>query len=139
MGTWGAEPFDSDTAQDYLDQLVGLTAPQRLDAIKQTLEDVLGREDSRTSESLPEEVVAAAAVITANLESGSEFSWNEEASGVIRWLEKPISVGIRDLALSALDASIPEGNWWWQSWVDTSDREIAQACLSHVRLALRQG
>ncbi|MFF4599873.1 DUF4259 domain-containing protein [Amycolatopsis sp. NPDC001319] len=139
MGTWGVEPFDSDTALDFLDGLGALTAGGRLELVVRTLESVLVNSRSESSETLPEEVISAAAVIAASLPSGEEFSWNEEVPGITEWLPKPVSLQVRTLAIDALEAALPVGGWWWRSWVDDAERAQAKAALDEVKRALREG
>lgn len=139
MGTWGVEPFDSDTALDFLDGLGALTAAGRLELVVRTLESVLASAQPESSETLPEEVISAAAVIAANLSSGEDFSWNEEAPGITEWLPNPVSLQVRTLAIDALEAALPVDGWWWRSWVDDAERVQAKAALDEVKRALREG
>jgi len=37
MGTWGTGPFDSDMAEDFVDQLEGLTPERRAEVIRSRL------------------------------------------------------------------------------------------------------
>ncbi|WP_446042813.1 DUF4259 domain-containing protein, partial [Streptomyces albidoflavus] len=36
MGTWGSGPFDSDTAEDFLDEMEERSAPRRLEVVEHT-------------------------------------------------------------------------------------------------------
>jgi hypothetical protein len=139
VGTWGVEPFDSDTVLDFLDGLGALTAGGRLELVVRTLESVLVNSRPESSETLPEEVISAAAVIAASLPSGEDFSWNEEVPGITEWLPKPVSLQVRTLAIDALEAALPVGGWWWRSWVDDAERAQAKAALDEVKRALRAG
>jgi alpha-glucosidase len=139
VGTWGVEPFDSDTALDFLDGLGALTAAARLELVVGTLESVLASAQPESAETLPEEVICAAAVIAANLPSGEGFSWNEEAPRVTEWLPKPVPLQVRTLAIDALEAVLPVGGWWWRSWVDDAERAQAKDALDDVKRALREG
>lgn len=147
MGTWGPEPFDSDTAADYLDDLGELSPPMRLDAIVRTLgsvpetprETAPGDGVRRPADALPEEVIAAAAVVAANLPSGERLPWNGEVAGITEWLPQPVPEAVRSLAIGALDAAVPAGGWWWRSWVDDADRDRAAGALDRLRAALGGG
>lgn len=138
MGTWGVEPFDSDTALDFLDGLGALSAEERLESVVKTLESVLESARPESLETLPEEVISAAAVIAANLPSGEQFPWNEEVPGVTEWLPRPVPIRARTLAIEALEAALPLDGWWWRSWVDDAERVQAKTALDEVKRALRE-
>lgn len=137
MGTWGVNPFGSDTALDFLDELGQLSPQERLELVVRTLEVASGDAHPSTSAALPEEVISAAAVIAANLPSGESFPWNEEVSGITQWLPKPVPGRLCVLALEALKSALPVGGWWWQSWVDDVDRVEAKSALDRIKSALR--
>jgi uncharacterized protein DUF4259 len=124
MGTWGSGPLDSDTAEDYLDALENRSAAQRLTAIEETFASAIER--GGTSGLLPEEVIAAAAVVAANVRAGRSLEWNEEYPSITEWLAKPIPPGLPSAALQALEATQPADDWYWRSWADAADREEAQ-------------
>lgn len=136
MGTWGTGPFDSDIAGDFLDQLEGLSALQRLAVIERTFRVVIESGGSSTSSVLPEEVIAAAALMAANIPEGQFFAWEEEYPGMSGWLPQPIPSGLASNALQALDVALPPGGWFWRSWVDDPDRAEAQAVIESLRAVL---
>ncbi|SPL97915.1 unnamed protein product [[Actinomadura] parvosata subsp. kistnae] len=86
---------------------------------------------------LPEEVVAAAAVVAANVPAGSSFSWNEEYPDITEWLMKPIMPDLALTAIRALEMTLPADGWFWRSWVDAGEREEAQATIDSLRSVLR--
>jgi hypothetical protein len=86
MGTWGVGPFDSDSALDYLDALRPLAPEDRSVHLERTLRAAALPDGRRERvEILPEEVIAAAAVVAANLPSGDQLPWNDDAPGIVDW------------------------------------------------------
>jgi hypothetical protein len=72
VGTWGTGPFDSDAAEDYVDALERMSALQRLGA----LEEIFGRAAMAADDSWrqPGELIAAAALVAANMPLGTSLS-----------------------------------------------------------------
>ncbi|MEV7413279.1 DUF4259 domain-containing protein [Streptomyces althioticus] len=134
MGTWGPGPFDSDTAEDYLDELEEQPASGRLAAVTTTFR---ATSEGGTSEVLPEEVMAAAAVVAANLPAGASLEWSEDYSGVTDWLPKPIDSSLASSAMQALESVFSENESFWRSWVNEEEREEARAELDRVKALLR--
>ncbi|WP_433381461.1 DUF4259 domain-containing protein [Streptosporangium sp. CA-115845] len=137
MGTWGAGPFDSDTALDLLDAVSGLPQSERLESIVGTLNSGMSEGPSAISSVTPEEVIAAASIVAANLPSGESFPWNGEVSGISEWLPKPVPAAVVETALRALDAALPSDGWWWESWIDASEKAQIQDSLEQIRSVLR--
>jgi alpha-glucosidase len=135
MGTWGPGPFDSDTAEDYLDELEDRPASGRLEVITTTFRTT--SEGGISSEVLPEEVMAAAAVVAANLPAGASLEWSEDYSDVINWLPKPINSSLTSSAMQALENVFSENESFWRSWVNEEEREEARAELDRVKALLR--
>ncbi|GHA10659.1 DUF4259 domain-containing protein [Streptomyces echinoruber] len=115
MGTWGSGPFDSDTAEDFLDELKERSALQRLAVVENVFRSVVEAGGNSSSSVLPEEVVASAAVVAANVPTGSSLSWGEEYSGIREWLPKPIAPALASSAIRALEATLPADGWFWRS------------------------
>ncbi|MFC5820950.1 DUF4259 domain-containing protein [Nonomuraea harbinensis] len=137
MGTWGSSPFDSDTSEDFLDELEELSASQRLIMIEATFHSAIEAQGNSNASVLPEEVVAAAAVVAANIPAGRSLTWNEENPGVMEWLAQPITPALAMSAIQALDVTLPADGWFWRSWVDDGEREEAQAAIDSLRSVLR--
>ncbi|MGW1613794.1 DUF4259 domain-containing protein [Streptomyces sp. NPDC002285] len=137
MGTWGSGPFDSDTAEDFLDELEGYPAPQRLEVVERTFRAAIEADGSPSSSVLPEEVMAAAAVVAANVPAGHSLAWNEEYPGITEWLAKPIAPALASSAVQALESALPADGWFWRSWVDAGERVEAQAAIDALRSVLR--
>ncbi|MEV4841601.1 DUF4259 domain-containing protein [Nonomuraea sp. NPDC049486] len=137
MGTWGSSPFDSDTSEDFLDELEELSASQRLIVIEATFHSAIEAQGNSNASVLPEEVVAAAAVVAANIPAGRSLTWNEENPGVMEWLAQPITPALAMSAIQALDVTLPADGWFWRSWVDDGEREEAQAAIDSLRSVLR--
>lgn len=137
MGTWGSGPFDSDTAEDFLDEMEEQSAPQRLAAVEATFLSAIEGGASSSSSVLPEEVMAAAAVVAANVPAGRSLAWNKEYPSITEWLTKPITPALASSAVQALEAALPTDGWFWRSWVDTEERAEAQAAIDHLRSVLQ--
>jgi hypothetical protein len=139
MGTWGPGPFDSDTAEDFLDELEEQSAPRRLAAVEKTFHSALGAAGTTNSAVLPEEVIVAAAVVAANTTAGDSTDWHEDYPSMTEWLAKPIPADLATSALRALDSALPPGGSFWRSWVDAGEREEARGEIDRVRSLLRPG
>lgn len=137
MGTWGSGPLDSDTAEDFLDELEEQPVSQRLTVVEKTFRSAIEAGGSSNSSVLPEEVMAAAAVVAANIPAGRVLVWNEEYPSITEWLAKPITPTLASAAIQALDVTLPADSWFWTSWVDASEREEAQAAIDSLRSVLR--
>jgi alpha-glucosidase len=136
MGTWGSGPFDSDTAEDFLDEMKEQPVPRRLEVVERTLRAAIEAGGSSTSSVLPEEVMAAAAVVAANIPAGYSLPWNEEYPSITKWLEKPVAPLLARSAIQALESTLPADGWFWRSWVDAGEREEAQAAIDSLRAVL---
>ncbi|GHG53014.1 DUF4259 domain-containing protein [Streptomyces griseocarneus] len=137
MGTWGSGPFDSDTAEDFLDELEEQSAPQRLAVVERTFRFAIEGGGSSSSSVLPEEVMAAAALVAANIPAGRSLTWNEECPGIVEWLAKPVTPALASSAIQALEAALPVDGWFWRSWVDAEEKFEAQAAIDRLRSVLR--
>jgi Domain of unknown function (DUF4259) len=133
MGTWGTGPFDSDAAEDLVDRLEELSAAQRAEQLRAVFQRAV---DSYDAELLAGEVLAAAAVIAANLPSGTSLPWKEEYPGISEWLMKPIPLDLSSLAIQALNASLPINGQFWRSWVDRGEREESEAVVTRLSAVL---
>lgn len=137
MGTWGSGPFDSDTAEDFLDELEEQSAARRLAVVERTFRTAIGADGSSSSSVLPEEVMAAAAVVAANIPAGRSLAWNEEYPSITGWLAQPISPALASSAIQALEVTLPADGWFWRSWVDPDEKGEAQAAIESLRSVLR--
>lgn len=132
MGTWGDGPFGSDTAMDFLEQAEQLSGPERQTMVERTLTTALEPRERGREEVLPEEVLAAASVVAANLPSGADLPWNDEMPGISEWLPERPSRQLRDLAVEALGVALPVNGWWWESWVDPNDRSRMKDAFDRI-------
>jgi hypothetical protein len=137
MGTWGADPFGNDTAEDFLAGLAPLSSSERLEFVVRAFKSALEETRSSSPDVLPEEVISAAAVVAANLPTGESFPWNEEVPGITQWLSSPVPAQVSALAIEALDASLPPDGWWWRSWFDDADRAEMKSSIERIKSVLR--
>lgn len=133
MGTWGTGPFDGDSSEDFADELERMTPLER----KAKLEKVLqGAIEAGAETELPDLVIAAAAVVVANLPGGAEAAaeWTEDYPDMPRWLPEPAE--LPQLALRALTAALPPESWYWRSWVEADETLEAEEVVSTLKSAL---
>ncbi|WP_080646740.1 DUF4259 domain-containing protein [Salinispora arenicola] len=133
MGTWGTGPFDSDMAEDFVDQLEYLSEIQRAAILESRFERAM----SGGSDELLSEVLAAAAVVAANLSAGKCLPWNEDYPGISEWLGGREVRRLVPLAANALEMHFQSDGWYWRSWVDEEERSEAHAACESIRQVLR--
>ena len=129
MGTWGTGPFDSDMAEDFADRLERLSPGERAAAVDSRLRQAVSGDPDK----LLGEVLAAAAVVAANLPGSPELSWNEDYPGIESWLADETASGLAPLATEAIDRNFPPDGWYWQSWVDEEEAAEARVVVDTVR------
>ena len=134
MGTWGTGPFDSDMAEDVVDQLESLPA-RRIDVLTDRLE----RAASAQPDELLGEVLAAAAVVAANLPAGRDLPWNDDYPGITTWLSGDQAESLALLARRALDMRFRPDGGYRRSWVDDAERRERHAAYEQIRLVLTMG
>ena len=133
MGTWSASPFGSDSALDLLDQFSDVEEGQRAEFLEQIFRAGLsGPADGAIGKVLPDEVIAAAAILAASLPGGQEFPWNQDVDDILLPSVSRSGFELPVLALRALRHVIPDGGWWWRSWKDERDAEQMRAALNQI-------
>jgi hypothetical protein len=137
MGTWGPWPTQNDSAMDFLDERSeegpDLRAAKIQDVFSAVIQDpeVLGRS------LVPEEVVAAAAVVASSLPSGSMLPWRAEEAIVSALIsEESASAMTRDAVRAVGLATSYRGSWWHESWTNDDDRRAAESALDELRRVL---
>ena len=96
MSSWGPGPLDSDAAEDLLDLLEPLTGERRSD----TLMDVL-REETTGGETADQALVlAAAAIVAANIDPALWHEWNEDPEDPQVFIDRTSLQGLREAAMS---------------------------------------
>lgn len=138
MGTWGSGLLENDSAGDFLDEIAALDQNGRLDRIRKIVTAVADDPAVVMRQFVPEEVIAAVAVVAAAFPGTSEYEW---ASAINSVLDEGIPAqDARDLAVAALRAlrSIvdDENGWWVTSWVSDSDRVDAQRQVQEIKSTL---
>src|SRR5690606_28107219 len=87
------------------------------------LAQLLDRGIAQGPDADPSQIVAAAAVVAAGLPDGGP-AWRRHPQ-VDTLLEADAAVGLAATAVRALRACLPEGGWYWASWL--SERDLAEA------------
>jgi hypothetical protein len=140
MGTWGSGLLENDSAEDFLNEMAALDQNGRFDKIRKIVNAVADNPAVVMRQFVPEEVVAAVAVVAAAFPGTSEYEWT---SAINSALDEGIPAqNARDLAAAALRAlrSIvdDENGWWVTSWVSDSDRADAQRQIQEIKSTLRK-
>ena len=136
MGTWGSGPFDSDSAMDLVETLSPLSMDERIDQIRRIFDAALRDAEAGTTTVVPEEVLAGAAVVAANLPKSIGCSWPEADPDLAQWLPHPLPGEFPAQAKAALRVAIPVHGWWWQSWVDAADKAAMEWTVERIETAL---
>ncbi|WP_433287757.1 DUF4259 domain-containing protein [Micromonospora sp. CA-244673] len=139
MGTFGTGPFSSDGALDFLEELAERPPEQRLDALRNMFTYVLANRGLLWREFFPDEVVAAAALVSAALPGGEHLQHRlAELSDETDMALLPASAS--DLAPPALGALLfvagPDGSWH-HGWSTEADRLDAQRTIDDLVAILR--
>ncbi|MEU4410426.1 DUF4259 domain-containing protein [Streptosporangium sp. NPDC023963] len=136
MGTWGTGPFDNDAAEDFLDEIEGLSVSRRVQAVQETFGSIVRGEEGRASPALQVEVIAAAAICALNVSREGETSWAEDYPGISEWLEPKALPELSGLAVRALGAAVPADSWFWRSWANDHDRNEIEEVVNRIRSVL---
>lgn len=128
MGTWGTGAFDNDLALDLLDTLAGQDEARRRQTVERVFREAVEHQGDLDRYLGPGEVVAAAAVVAAGLETGeaiaAEITEHGYELGAVVFQESDPELA--DAALGALlIATGPGGTWHW-GWADAEDASQAR-------------
>lgn len=129
MGTWGAGPFDNDSAEELIASLTASDRPERAAA----LERLLAESVDQGEDADPSEVVAAATVVAVNLGVGDLTGAYPELA---EWLEPGSALRLKAHAAEAIQVCLPEEGWFWRSWTDESDRVAARTLVGRLTTVL---
>jgi hypothetical protein len=139
MGTFGAGPFHSDGALDMLDVLATHPAESRHGLVQTMLSRVRDSPDLLMVEYLPDEVMAAAALVAASLPGGEALSATEGV-GAREARAAALPMPAFDLAALALEVLLlvagPEG-LWNKGWTDEQTRAEARRTTEGLVAILR--
>lgn len=137
MGTWGTGPFDSDSAEDFIDQLSSLDERGRTDVIGRVFNTVVNDPDTVMRMFVPEEVIAGAAIVSASLAGSETYVWIDEDRLCRAYLSRGNARMLADVALRALNIVVDDSRGWWStSWVEQEDRMRAELQLQEIRSLL---
>ncbi|MDH6134908.1 hypothetical protein P3T37_004317 [Kitasatospora sp. MAA4] len=137
MGTWGAGLLDSDSAQDFLDQAKGMPTEARSALVEQVVVRVAGDASVVNREFVPEEVIAAVAIVAATITETGDYAWmhNEDLVEVTREMDPQIH--LRDAAVLALAAVAGNRNSPLLSgWKSEDDLRSVEQQVDEIRSAL---
>ncbi len=130
MGTWGVSPIGSDSAMDFLDLLAELPEGDRRTRVVDVLTIADQRPEAIMREIVPEEVLAAAAVVAGALPGGEALPWAGDDALAGAGLAAGSAAGLGAVAVRAVRAAVSHGGGWWEaSWVSEEDRVAARESL----------
>ncbi|MEV4993646.1 DUF4259 domain-containing protein [Streptomyces niveus] len=137
MGTWGAGLLDSDSAQDFLDQVKGMPAEARPALVEQVVVRVAGDASVVNREFVPEEVIVAVAIIAATVAEAGDYAWMHNGDLVEMTREMDPQIHLRDAAVSALAIVAGDRNSPLLSgWKSEDDLRSVEQQVDEIRTAL---
>ena len=134
MGTFGTGPFSSDSALDLLDELADQPSDQRRQALERIFSQVRNHPDLLWRKFLPDEIVAAAAIVAAGLPGGEEIreELSDQDYDANRVVVPAPDHELTTLALQALlFAAGPDGPWH-QGWVNQQTAAHARQTIDRL-------
>ncbi|AEV86731.1 putative iron-dependent peroxidase [Actinoplanes sp. SE50] len=140
MGTFGAGPFSSDGAMDFLGELAGHPPAERQAVLRRTFLLVKENPDLLGREFFPDEIVAVAAVVAAALPGGQQF--DEELA---RLEELDLIPNIRlisplqDLVGHTREALLSVADPWLQGWTTELANAEARDTFATLSQVLAHG
>lgn len=139
MGTFGAGPFSSDGALDFLDELAGQPAGYRRELLQRVFGQARDRPDLLGRTFFADEVVAAAAVVAAGLPGGEGIRQELTADGydVSTVLVPGPDPGLNAAALDALLIAAGQDGPWHDGWVNPQDAAQARQTADRLAAILR--
>ena len=139
VGIFGTGPFSSDGALDLLDELADQPPGQRREALEGIFLQVRNHPDLRWRAYLPDQIVAAAAIVAASLPGGEDIRRDlaDHADDVHAVLVPAPDHDLTALALHALlFAAGPDGPWH-DGWVDPQTAAQARQTSDQLTAILR--
>ncbi|MGY0232655.1 DUF4259 domain-containing protein [Longispora urticae] len=127
MGTFGVGLFDSDSAQDLLDELAEVPSGERVLAVTSTLTGVVSGSLTWNREVFPDQVVALVGLVATGLPGGPSLTGNAEAK---------LPVPGSDLIGLAVEALTLASDLWMRDWVHAPDAAQARKNLNQLRQVL---
>lgn len=135
MGTWGAGPFDSDLAADFVDGLEGLPSGQIVDALQGALRRVV--ESGEWVDGGDGVEAVAAAALAASQISGTGYAIDPDDAPKSALPQLPPS--LHTLAHQALQRVTEYGSELTHEWVNDSDAVAWRQEVPMIVDALRPG
>jgi hypothetical protein len=138
VGTFGAGPFSSDGALDFLDHVGERLPDQRAEALAHWFAHVLANPDGLWKDFFPDEVVAAVGLVVGALPGGaylhdSACAASEEARAAALPGPAPeLAVPARNALLTVAGL----GGAWLRGWTDDETRAEAQETIDGLLAVL---
>jgi alpha-glucosidase len=134
MGTFGTGPFSSDSALDLLDKLAGQHPDQRRQALERIFSQVRDDPGLLWRKFVPDEIVAAAAIVAAGLPGGEDIrqELSDQAYDPNRLIVPAPGQELTTLALQALLVAAGPGGPWHQGWVDQQTAAGARQTIDRL-------
>lgn len=134
MGTWGVGLLESDSAQDFLDEIAALDQRRRYERISQVLNSVADNPAVVMKQLVPEEAIAAVVIVASSVLTKDTYEWATAVKDVHNGsLILQEAHGLTGVALRVLRSIVSEEHGWWtESWVSESDRQRAGRQIQEV-------
>lgn len=137
MGTWSSGILESDSAQDFIDQVRGMPVEERLASVEDLLAKVAADASVINREFLPEEVVAAVAIVAAAATKSRDFVWmnDENFLDAVHGIRRQGQ--LHNVALAAL-SEVADGDdaFLLAGWKDDGDRAAVVRQVDEIRAVL---
>ncbi|MBT2457335.1 DUF4259 domain-containing protein [Streptomyces sp. ISL-86] len=137
MGTWGFGVLESDSAQDFIDQVRALPIEGRLTTVTDLLREVAADASVINREFLPEEVIAAVAIVAAVATESRDYAWmdGENFLDAIRGIQPQGQ--LHDVALVALrEVAEGDNSFLLAGWKNDSDRTAMARQVDEIKAVL---
>lgn len=137
MGTWGCGVLESDSAQDFIDQVRGLPIEGRLASVADLLRKVTADASVINRDFLPEEVIAAVAIVAAAATDSRDYAWMDDENflDAIRGIRPQVQ--LHDVALAALrEVAEGDNSFLLAGWKNDSDRTAMAQQVDEIKAVL---
>jgi hypothetical protein len=134
MGTWGAGPYDNDTAADFCGDLDDAEPARRPALIRAALHEAASTREYLDSRYADRAVAAAAIVVAQRSGTAPDSAYAPDflaTGGTIA-----LDADVAPLAVAALDRITGADSEWRELWSEAADPDEALRMVADLRAAL---